>query len=69
MRKIAIVGLLLALMACSSPEYTVDKDDTFERDVKLDDGRTVHCLFWWDRTSTGLTGMSCDWVNIRSETD
>lgn len=72
MRKIAIAGvLLLMLLACGSPSETptMDKNDTFEKDVTLQDGRTVHCLFWLDRSHSGHSGVSCDWANIRSETD
>jgi major membrane immunogen (membrane-anchored lipoprotein) len=33
-----------------------------EDDITLNDGRVIHCLFWY-RTYEG--GMSCDWSNAK----
>lgn len=70
-KAVAAAAILVTLLACGTPTptYDVGKTDTFEQDITLQDGRTVHCLFWLDQNRSSHTGMSCDWANIRSETD
>lgn len=65
MKKIAttaLVALTIVLTGCGAGASNAyyDQKTLREQDVKLDDGRTLHCLFWI--ASSHLGGMSCDWA-------
>ena len=65
MKKLAaVVSLALALVltgcAARASDAYYDQKTLREQDVKLDDGRSIHCLFWIE--SSHLGGMSCDWA-------
>lgn len=69
---IVVVGVIIgAMTACSSNPGAVEEDirsqwlqrtaknDFFERDIQLEDGTTVHCLFWLNDKTHKASGMWC----------
>lgn len=64
----AIIG---TMTACSEDPRAVEEDirnhwlqrtaknDFFERDIQLEDGTTVHCLFWMNDKTYKVGGMWC----------
>ncbi len=61
-RAIAIVmsvGLALGLAACVGGGTEADPSESgYNEWVKMDDGRTVYCYFYYK-------GASCDWENAK----
>jgi len=62
-KKLAAIALLaLVLTGCgykAAENANYDKGSFYEQNVELNDGRSVHCLFW--ASDSDLGGMSCDW--------
>lgn len=73
---VLLVILLPIVLLAASCSGTSDKheetgctyvEDVWQCDVTLQDGRKVTCLRFNSGTTTGGTGLSCDWNHVSGE--
>ena len=74
--SVLLVVLLPIVLLTASCSGTSDKheetgctyvEDFYRCDVTLQDGRKITCLRFNSGTTTGGTGLSCDWNHVSGE--